>query len=294
MGEIAQKKVLGAFPLGMVVTGMTMALFVIGLFGTILFHASALSRILQESIEMHVVLDRDISDNDRMLVEKKLALEPWVLRKEGNPAIRFVSKADAADEFKRLYGEDFTEVLDENPLHPYFVVNLNRDNAEKLQLESISDALLKVEGVWEVSYREDLIRKLLSNIRMVTYILLAFAAVLIFVSILLINNTIRLAIYSQRFLIRSMQLVGATESFIKRPFIWRAAVQGLVAGMIAAGLLFAILNYAYYYIPDLKSIADLRVFAIGGGLCILGMALGSVSSWFAIGKYINKSLDQLY
>lgn len=290
-----RKKKLGSYPYAMVIFSITLALFVIGLFGILLIHASKLSNIVKQSIEVQVYLERNLTETQLVAVQNRLAKKEFIAY-EGNKAqIRFFSKEEGAKEFIKETGEDFLNFLGENPLRDAYILNIGADYANSANLKKIKAELENVPGVYEVQYVESLIDSINSNIQKLSIILLSFAAILVLAVIILINNTLKLALFSQRFLIRSMQLVGATPAFIQRPFLNRATWQGLVSGLLASFMLLGLLQYAYYQINELYVLRD--EFQIGVlllFLIILGSILGFISSYRAIKKYLGMSLDELY
>ncbi|HEY4650895.1 MAG TPA: permease-like cell division protein FtsX [Pontibacter sp.] len=290
-----KKKKLGNYPHTMVVFSISLALFVIGLFGLLLIHADKLSDKVKESIEMQLYLDKNLTGVQLASIQKKLAAKEYVAMKGDTAQVRFVSKEEGAKAFLEETGEDFMSFLGENPLRDAYVLKINADNATSAQLKGIKNDLEGIEGVHEVQYVESLIESINSNIQKISIILLGFAAILVLVVIILINNTIKLALYSQRFLIRSMQLVGATGFFIQRPFLNRAAWQGVMSGIIASVLLFALMQYAYTQIEELKLLRDdEQTYILMGALLVIGCIIGFLSSYRAVRKYLRLSLDELY
>jgi len=292
--HIRRKKILGNFPFAVVFTSMTLALFVLGVFCFILLHAKQLSQFIEENIEVHVILNSDISESQRAYIETQLDQQPYILKKENTLMVKYISQDDARKDFVKTYGEDFMKVLDENPLHSSFVIKLKPQYLNQEALNAIDLNISKWEQVKEVYYLKDLADKITKNMRVITIVFVSFTAILLLITILLINNTIKLALYSQRFLIRSMQLVGATQFFIQKPFLARAAAQGFLSGTIASALLAGIYYYATTLFPDLQSLHTPylpHVFVI---LILFGTLLGLLSSWIAISKYLKMSLDELY
>ena len=292
--HIRRKKILGNFPFAVVFTSMSLALFVLGVFCFILLHAKQVSQFIQENIEVHVILNTDISESQRAYIETQLHQQPFVLKKDAALMVKYISQDEAKKDFIKTYGEDFMKVLDENPLHSSFVIKLKPEYLNKESLTSIDLTISKWEQVKEVYYLKDLADKITKNIRLLTIIFISFTVILLIITILLINNTIKLALYSQRFLIRSMQLVGATQFFIQKPFLARAAFQGFLSGSLASALLAGIYYYATTLFPDLQSLNTPylpHVFAI---LILFGTLLGLLSSWITISKYLKMSLDELY
>jgi cell division transport system permease protein len=290
-----KKKKLGNYPHAMVVFSISLALFVIGLFGMLLIHASKLSEIVKESIEMQVYLDRSLSQVQLDRLQKTLASKEYIAYKTDTAQVRFVSKEDGAKAFLDETGEDFMTFLGDNPLRDTYVIRINAENSTSAQLKGIKNDIEGIEGVYEVQYVESLIESINTNVQKISILLLAFAGILVLVVIILINNTIKLALYSQRFLIRSMQLVGATSFFIQRPFLNRAAFQGIISGIIASVLLFALMQYAYREITELNLLRnEEQMYMLMLALVVLGAVIGFMSSYRAVRKYLRLTLDELY
>lgn len=274
---------------------LTLAMFAMGLFALLLVHARQLTQNVRETIELEVFLKKEINDSMQISIGETLAERPYILQKNGEPQIKFISREEAKNQFIETYGEDFTKVLDDNPLYASYRVRIRPEYSDSLNLRSISQQFSRIEGVKEVYYQEALINKVNRNIKTVSVVIAVGAIILIFASVLMINNTIRLAIYSQRFLVRSMQLVGATSWFIQKPFLWRAILQGCLAGLISVAMLLGVLRIAYQEIPQLASLTDLQLLVIIlVSLVVFGAVLGFLSSYRAIRKYLNMSLDELY
>ena len=235
----SRKKKLGRYPQLMVIFSITLALFVIGLFGILLIHAARLSDKVKENLEMQVYLDRDLTEMQLVRLQKTFSLKEYIAYDGSKPQVRFYSKEDGAKEFIKGTGEDFLNFLGENPLRDAYILRINPEFAESSKLKTIQKDLESIDGVFEVQYVENLFNSINQNLKKLSLILLSFAAILTLVVVILINNTIKLALYSQRFLIRSMQLVGATAYFIQRPFLNRATTQGVISGLLASILYFA-------------------------------------------------------
>ncbi|MBC3538098.1 cell division protein FtsX [Rufibacter sediminis] len=290
-----RKKKLGNYPHTMVIFSITLALFVIGSFGLLLIHAGKLSNLVKQNIEVQVYLDREISPLEIEKLKKTLGRKEYIAYEENEPQVLFMSKEEGAKEFIDESGEDFLTFLGENPLRDAFILRINPEFATSEQLKKIKQDLQNTLGVYEVDYVESLIDSINHNLRRLSIVLLSFAAILVLVVIILINNTIKLALYSQRFLIRSMQLVGATSFFIQRPFLNRATFQGLASGALASLLLYALVQYAYHEISELYLLRDEKqMLILMAILLLLGGLLGFFSSYRAVKKYLRASLDDLY
>jgi cell division transport system permease protein len=290
-----RKKKLGSYPHLMVVFSITLALLVIGLFGLLLIHAHKLSNLVKENIEMQVYLERDLPPTELLRLQQDFSRKPYIALRDQKPQVRFLSKEEGAKQFIDQTGEDFKNFLGDNPLRDAYILKIKSEYSDSLQMGRIERELKAEPGVYEVQYVQSLISSINQNVRKLSLVLLGFAVVLTIVVTVLINNTIKLALFSQRFLIRSMQLVGATSFFIQRPFLRRATWQGLVSGILAALLLLALLQYAYLQVADLRILRDDRL--IGVLLLVmvgLGCGIGFLSSYRAVRKYLGMSLDDLY
>ena len=290
-----RKKKLGSYPHVMVIFTITLALFVIGLFSTLLIHAGKLSDVVKQSIEVQVYLDFDLTQTQLARMQNIFSQKEYIAYLNQEPQVRFFSKEEGAKEFIQESGEDFMAFLGDNPLRDAYILNINPDFADSEHLKKIKAELEEMDGVYEVQYVASLIDSINQNLKKISIILLSFAGILVLVVIILINNTIKLAMFSQRFLIRSMQLVGATSSFIRRPFMNRAILQGLISGLLASGMLLGLLTYAYYQINELYLLRDeTKLIILAGLLVVLGMVIGYISSYRAVRKYMRLSLDELY
>ena len=290
-----RKKKLGSYPTLLVVFSITLALVVIGLFGLLLVHAQKLSEVVRENLEVQVYLDRDLPETELLRLQQDLGQQAFVAERNGKPQIRFVSKEEGARQLLQSTGEDFRQFLGDNPLRDAYVLKIKPEFTDTLHLRQLNRSISTQRGVFEVQYPQDLFASINNNLTRVSLVLLSFAAVLVLVVVILINNTIKLALFSQRFLIRSMQLVGATRLFIQQPFLRRATWQGLASGVLAALLLVALLQYAYLEVEPLRLLRDdLRLGLLLLGVVVLGVVIGFFSSARAVHKYLQMSLDDLY
>ncbi|MGI4875103.1 MAG: cell division protein FtsX [Janthinobacterium lividum] len=292
---VPRKKKLGSYPTLLVVFSITLALVVVGLFGLLLLHAHRLGEAVRENLAVQVYLERNLPETELLRLRQDLEHQPFVAERDGHPQVRYVSKEDGARQLLETTGEDFHNFLDDNPLHDAFVLNIKAEYTDTTHLRQLGQRLRSQRGVFEVDYPQDLFTSINNNLTRVSLLLLGFAGVLVVVVVILINNTIKLAMFSQRLLIRSMQLVGATRFFIQQPFLRRATWQGFASGVLAALVLVATLQYAYLEVRQLKLLHDyyltgLLLAAVVG----LGTVIGFVSAYLAVNKYINVSLDELY
>jgi cell division transport system permease protein len=289
------KKQLGYFKFGSVLFSTTLSLFIVGLFGIILIQASSLTKMIRENIEIQVFLDKGLSQKQLADLRKNLSERPFVLHTEDSVYLRFISDKEAAETFIENTGEDFTKFLEDNPLRDSYVFSVSEEFQSSEQLALIAKELETQPGVFEISYMTDLVDSINKNLFKVSLIMGGFILILIVTVIMLINNTIRLALFSQRFLIRSMQLVGATRGFIRKPFLVRAFFFGVLAGVLASAILFALLEYTKGNIEGFASLQNTELMLLlFAGLIISGGCLSGISTLRSVNKYLNMSLDELY
>jgi cell division transport system permease protein len=290
-----RKKKLGSYPTPLVVFSITLALVVIGLFGLLLLHAHKLGEQVRENLEVQVYLERNLPETELLRLQQDLEHQPFVAVKDGHAQIRFVSKEEGARQLLESTGEDFRTFLDDNPLRDAYALKIRPEYTDTMHLRQLSHSLSSQRGVFEIQYPKSLFDSINQNLTKVSLLLVSFAVVLVVVVVILINNTIKLALFSQRFLIRSMQLVGATRFFIQQPFLRRATWQGFASGGLAALVLVALLQYAYLEVGQLKLLRDDRLTALLLLAVVgLGTVIGFLSSYRAVNKYLGVSLDELY
>ena len=268
---------------------ITLVLLMLGMLGLIMVHAKNLSNYVKENIVLNIIVDEGAKETDVLQFQKEL---------NTNPAIKqtlYVNKELAAKNLTQDLGEDFVNFLGYNPLLSTVDVYLKADYANNKSIDALKANIAKNPVVKEVIYQSSLIDMVNQNINTIGIIILAFAAILLVISVALINNTIRLAIYSQRFLIKSMQLVGATKSFIRRPFILLAALHGLIASFIAVIILLAILYYAQKEIPEVIILRNPIEFGfVLLFLVAIGVFITAISTTFAVSKYLSLKIYDLY
>ncbi len=287
-------KKIGQFPNTMVIISLTIALFLIGLCGLLTFQAKRLSKIVKSSIEMQVYLKDSLSKDQIYKIEKQLTLKKYVTKSDTSKSVTFLSKEKSAEEFIGQTGENFTALLD-NPLQNAFLVRIDEAYFENDSLKKVKASFEQIKGVSEAVYMENLVSDVNKNMSNIYFILSGVAILLLGLIFVLVNNTIKLAVFSQRFLIRSMQLVGATDNFIQKPFIKRGLLQGLVSGLLAGFLLFLLQKGAVSKMPELTKLNNWNEFGIILFLLVfLGAAIGLVCTFISIYKYLRLTLDELY
>ncbi|WP_439481186.1 cell division protein FtsX [Cyclobacterium plantarum] len=296
MAKLQRKKTkLGSYKFASVLFSITLSLLMMGLFGVIVIQAKKLTSLIRENIEIQVFLNKDLGQSsiDRLL--EQMASKPYVLQKESGQVIQYTSKEDAASIFLEEVGEDFTAFLDENPLRDSFTFSVKDEFQTSEEIAVIVAQLEKMPGVFEVTYMQDMVASINENLLKVSIVLGTLILILLVTVVILISNTIKLALFSQRFLIRSMQLVGATKGFIRRPFLWRSFLYGALAGIIASSIIFTLLEYGKNFIEGLQLLYDTELLImLFGSLILLGALMSWLSTYRSINKYLNMSLDELY
>ncbi len=293
--KVRKKRKLGSYPFASVVFSITLALLVVGLFGLLVSQTKSLTKIIQENVEFQVFLKKDLTQVETTRIQRIVTNKPFVLTKEGTPKVSFVTREEAAKQFISDTGEDFTRLLGENPLRDLLVVNIDPAYQHPDSLAALKQELRAMRGVYEVNYVESLVQSINQNLTKIGLILSGIALILIIVVVILINNTIKLALFSQRFLIRSMQLVGATSGFIKRPFLLRSILFGAMGGILSMAILYGVYQSALNRIPDLILLYDVKsLLVLGLGVVFIGIFVTYLSTFFAVNRYLQTSLDELY
>jgi cell division transport system permease protein len=294
MEKVTRKKNLGGYPAVGVVISVTLALFVIGLFSLLILYSRELEVQVRQNIRMQVYLRSNLTSTQRLQIENKLLSLPYISHRTGEQ-LTYISKDEAAKKFIAETGEDFTKFIGENPLRDAYLITIDPVYHTQPQMQKIKAEIQKMNGVFQVFYVEGVIEAVNDNVTKIALFLGGLSLVLLITVALLINNTLRIALFSQRFLIRSMQLVGATKWFIQRPFLVRAAGYGLLGGLIASTLLWILSDYAQDRIADLKVLHQQSDFvALLGFLLLAGILVSVLSTLMSIQKYLKMSLDELY
>lgn len=270
------------------VVSITLVLFLLGILGTLLFFSNKISKYFKENIEITLILKDDLSKSDVYAFQKILD------RKSYAKTTRFFSKEDAAAIMKHQYGEDLS-VLGYNPLFASINMYLKADYANADSLKIIESEIMATGKVQEIYYMRALINIVNQNLKKIGLFLIGFALLIFLISITLIDNTIKLMMYSQRFLIRSMQLVGATRWFIIRPYLLKSLANGFISGTMAILFLLGLLYYLQLKISGLIVTEDLLAFVIiFSSVLLFGLLISVCSAYFAINKYLKIKLDDLY
>lgn len=261
----------------------------LGALGLLVINANKLSKHFKENVGFQIYLKDTASSaqTDGLLQE--------ISNSNYAKSVNLINKEQAAEKLKADLGEDFVSFLGSNPLLNSLEVKLNANYANTDTLLIIEKALLQKGYVKEVVYQKDMINNLNKNTRAIAFFILIFSSALLIVAIALINNTIRLSIYSQRFLIRTMYLVGATRSFISEPFIFKGVRQGIIAGIVASALLVGLLAISTRFIPDLLQLQDENLLVIlFAGIIIIGVIISAFSAMLAVLRFLRLKTSDLY
>ena len=270
---------------------ITLVLFLLGVFALLMMHAQKLSNHLKENIGFEIVMNSNAKEADILRLQKQLDAMPAVKSTE------YITKEEAIRRLSDDLGEDFLQWLgnEENPLLPSIDVRFNAAYANPDSLSVIETELKKNTDIKEIYYQKSLVNLINQNVRRIGIALMVVSIILLIISITLIRNTIRLSIYAKRFLVRSMQLVGATPAFISRPFVRKGRWQGFFGALLADVLLALLLYGLMKKLPELSLVQDYRIIAgIFVGILVLGMLLGGLSTRSALRKYLHADIDRLY
>ncbi len=271
------------------VVSISLVLFMLGLLGLLIFQAKNISDYVKENIGFSIIMKKDVKEARIIKLQKTLDASNYVKSTE------YITKEEAAKRLKKDLGEDFVGFLGYNPLLPSIDVRLKAEYANINSLSVIEKKLLKNKNVKEVFYQKSLVQLINRNIRKISIIIFGFSALLLIIAIALINNTIRLSVYSKRFIIKSMMLVGATQHFIRKPFVTKGILYGLYGTFIAALLLIGVVYFLQKQIPELIDFQDVNLFLrLFGLIFFLGIFFSWVSTFFAVRKYLKIKTDRLY
>ena len=285
----SRRRVAGSYLMSLM--SIALVLFLLGVFALLMMHAQKLSNHLRENIGFEVVMNSNVKESNILKLQKELDAMPAVKSTE------YITKDEAMHRLSDDLGEDFMQWLgnEENPLLPSIDVRFNAAWANNDSIVAIQKQLEKNTDVKEIYYQKSLVGVINQNVRRIGIGLMAASLILLIIAITLIRNTIRLSIYSKRFLVRSMQLVGATPAYIRRPFIRSGILQGFF-GALLADLLLALLLYGLNRrLPELALVQDYKtVVGILVGIVVLGILLGGLSTRLALRKYLHADIDRLY
>ncbi len=268
-----------------------LVLFTLGFLGLMVVHARILSNYIKENIGFEIIIKPGVKEAEVIRLQKHLDTRDYVKTTE------YITKKEALDRLKKSLGDNFVNFFGKgnNPLLPSIDVRFNAAWANNDSISKIETQLLNKPFVKEVYYQKSLVQEIDKNLSKITLILLVLSAILLVIAITLMNNSIRLTIYSKRFIIKSMQLVGATRGFIRRPFVWKGLLQGFYSALIALVLLTVVLVIARENLPELEVIESTQMISLVYAFVILlGMAVTGFSTYFSVSRYLDMNKHKLY
>ena len=272
-----------------IVISMSLVLFVLGVLGFLLINANRLSNHVKQNIGFSVMIKEGVKDVDIMQLQKLIDSKAYSLESD------WVTKEDAAKGLQEQLGEDFIAFLGYNPLLESIDIKLKASYANPDSLLILQQQLTKNDLVHEVFYQKDLVEKINENVRKMSIFLLSFCILLFIISFTLINNTIRLTVYSKRFLIRTMKLVGATNKFIKGPFLSESIYNGVYSSLVAICMLLAVFQLLQSDMPDFLNIQDFKSMGIiFACIFVAGILFTWLSTFFALRKYLRIKESEIY
>lgn len=268
---------------------ISMVLFLLGSVGYMLTAALTTAHTMRNSITLSAELDNSLSEAALKDIEEQITSI------ENVAYLEYLSKEEKIDdaEFRRMFSSEIENILGENPLRNSFEITIaTRDKAET---DKLVDKLSAIKGIIYVAYPASTIEQLHSSLRKITIVLIAFGGALLLISTILLNNTIRLAIFSRRYLINTLKLVGATKSYIKRPFLVAAAKQGIWAGVVASVMFSAALAGLSGAMPEIISTSELiKIGIVIGSMTLSGLVISLLFTNFAVGKFVNMKSNKIY
>ena len=288
------KKTFGNFPYISVIFSVSLSLLLLGIFSFFLLSSLEVKKVIQDNTEINIYLNKDISSNQVDQIKRTLFTKDYVLSKDES-TLSYISSEEAAKQFSEEIGEDFVNFLGNNPLRDLIILKINSNFFDKEKLLEIESDILRITGVFEVDYSKEMISDINKNIRNISFIFSGIFIILFLISIILISNTLRIALFSQRFLIRSMQLVGATSSYILKPFLMRGLLYGFASGILSSSFLYFIIVFINERLNGstmIVSIEKLSIIFIM--LIIVGILMVLISTFTSVNRYLGSTLDDLY
>ena len=273
----------------MSILGVTLVLFLLGILGWLGINSRKLMQNFKESVQVQVFLKQNIKEADRVALMDSLKARPYVRE------VKYTDKETAKQEWVKTGGEDFSEFLENSLLPASIDFSLKEDFVDSAQLVAIKQSLIQNAVVDEVRYPTAVVESMQKNFRTVSLVLIAIAVIVSILVIILIDNTIRLAMFSNRFLIKTMQMVGATRGFIARPLNVRAIVNGAISAVIAITLLYGAVTLAESFYPGFRALYDTQMFlGLFALLLVIGITITLFSTYRSVRKYLRMKLDELY
>lgn len=272
-----------------VVISIALVLFLLGMLGLLILNTKKVADHFKEQIALTVYLEDSAKDVEIEQLKKSLAMADYT------KSTTYVSKEEAAEKHSEEIGEDFMDFLGYNPLQNSIDVYMNADYVSGEQVDKIAKDLTEKNFVDEVVYDKPLIALLNENVKKISFWVLIASGVFTFIAVLLINSSIRLSVYSKRFIIKTMQMVGATKGFIRRPFIWQSVKLGIIGAVLALIGMAAMLYYLDNSFPQLQLTSNVKLLAgLFIGVFLIGIIITWLSTFFATSRFLNLKTDELY
>lgn len=272
-----------------VVISISLVLFLLGLLGLLVLNTKKVADHFKEQIALTVYLKDTAKEVEIEQLKKSLAMAEYT------KSSTFISKEEAAEEHSKEIGEDFMEFLGYNPLQNSIDVYMKADYVSPEQIDTIAAELTAKNFVDEVVYDKPLISLLNDNVKKISFWILIVSGIFTFIAVLLINSSIRLAVYSKRFIIKTMQMVGATKTFIRSPFIWQSVKLGIIGAVLALIGMAVVLYYLNSTFPELELLKDISLLsALFIGIFLMGILITWLSTFFATSRFLNLKTDELY
>lgn len=270
---------------------IALVLFLLGSVGYLMTAAMQVARTLQESVTVTVELRNGADEKQKESLRKRFEANELVSH------VEYSSKDDKLNDtdFRQMFEQEFEAILEENPLLDSFELTLSADSADPDKLETFIAQIAELDGVDRVSYPAQTVERLHATIAKIRLVLLLFGGALLVISLILLNNTTRLAIFSKRYLINTMKLVGATKWFIMRPFLGSSITQGILSGIIASALFLTAVYGLNEAVPELMSLAEtMKIGIIVGGMVLGGILISLCFTFFAVNKFVNMKSNKIY
>lgn len=272
-----------------VVISIALVLFLLGCLGLLVINSKKVANHFKEQVVMTIYLNDTAKEVEVNQLKKSLAMAEY--SKEAT----YVSKEEAAEMMKAETGEDFMDFVGYNPLKNSIDVYLKADFVTTEKLSEISETLSTKSFIEEIRYDNDLVELMNDNVKKISFWVLIISGLFTLIAVLLINSSIRLAVYSKRFIIKTMQMVGATKSFIRRPFVWKSVQLGIVGAIVALAGMAVVLYYLDQYFPELELLRNTVMIAgLFVGVFVLGVIITWISTFIATQRFLNLKTDQLY
>lgn len=272
-----------------VVISIALVLFLLGLLGLLVLNTKKIADHFKEQIALTIYLKDTAKEVEITQLNKTLALAEYT------KSTTYVTKEEAAEAHSKEIGEDFMEFLGYNPLQNSIDVYFKADYISSGEIDEIAEELTAESFVDEVVYDKPLISLLNENVTKISFWILAISAIFTFIAVLLINSSIRLSVYSKRFIIKTMQMVGATKRFIRKPFIWKSVKLGMIGAVLALIGMGIVLYYMNKSFPELELLKDVSLLAaLFIGVFLMGIVITWLSTFFATQRFLNLKTDELY